>query len=136
MDDRTDDNFLFLAYAQRFFHVELSIQSFAHATLHRFRDYALRLDADDFINLGCDGDDGQKSPFYRHAEILAKNRGVVCLKIPMERNCVFERVACDSVAFPWGSFARAAHRGDGVCVDCVAFLFQRSLYGRRNGGDR
>ena len=66
----TDDCFLFLAHAQRFYHLDVSAEPFKNARIHGVRRDAVRVDADDLARVRADGDFWQESQIHRHAEIL------------------------------------------------------------------
>ena len=136
MDDYTDDCFLFLAHAQRFYHVGIPIKPFAHVGVYGVGGNVVRVYVDHFAHFRNDGDFWEEGTFYCHAEILKEDRGVVCLAFSMEGNSLFYGIADYFPAFSKSGVARFPYRNYGIFVHPFAVFFQQTIFGNGNCAHR
>ena len=124
MDGDPDGDFLFLAHAERFYHLGVSLKPFTHPYLYGVGGNAVRLYADDVLDFRNDGAVWEESALYRHPEIFTEDRAVICVAVSMERDCVFYGVVGDFPALSKGGVARFLDRCYGLFVHCPALLLE------------
>ena len=135
MDGDPDGDFLFLAHAERFYHLGVSLKPFTHPYLYGIGGNAVRLYADDVLDFRNDGAVWEKSAFYRNAEILQENRDSFRPAFSMERDCFFHRIADCVDCLPKGGLAGVFDCSDGVFVYSFAVFLQQALHGGGNKED-
>ena len=114
----------------------ISVEPFAYPCLYAVGGNAVRVNANDVAHFRNDGAVWEEGAVYRYAEILKKNRAFVRLAFSMEGNRFFYGAACDFPYLSKGGVACVFDCFDGVFVHPFAVLFQQTLYGGGNEGDR
>lgn len=136
MDDRADRDIFLLAHAQRLRHVDAPIQSFAYARVYGVRGDAVRLDADDVVDFGGEGNGREEGEIYRHAQVLAENFFVVCFEISMEGDRILDGIARIIVGISRRRDAGIIDYSDGLYVGNFVIFLEYKIRGRGRGEHR
>ena len=135
MDGDPDGDFLFLAHAERFYHLGVPLKPFTHPYLYGVGGNAVRLYVDDVLDFRNDGTVWEESALYRHPEIFTKNRVAICVTFSMERDCVFYGVVGDFPALSKGGVAGFLDCCHGLFVYHSALFLEQAIHGGGNKGD-